>query len=329
MGCTVSTSTDCNYRHHERREAISTEPPNWDKEADVLRDAFQGLGTDEMSIVRVLARFTNRQRRKLLGVYKERFNEDLATVLETELNGAAMTVVKALLHTPEMYVVTSLKEAFESEDYDTVVSIIISSRNDSLMDMKETYFTEYNKTLEDDLSKIPDEDVRHIVTSLLNVDRSSANKRADREAARKRATLLFNDGDILSLLCEQVGRNQLRETLAAFLEFYRINIGQFIEEKCSNLSKQARDTLKDCVLLVENPPRYFAKEMAKADELKMLRMMVSRSEIDLYYIKKEFLSIYSRQLYDTIDKQCRFDYARLLIVILELRGQYTQSAKKR
>ena len=147
------------------------------------------------------------------------------------------------------------------------------------------------------------------------------------------------------------------------------------------------------VLLIENPPQYFAKEMAKADELKILRMMVSRSEvrvlicvqgenvlssnrsllddkkannglkkwhmhildistkgrpritkkiacsyeagcfnflqIDLYYIKKEFLSIYSRQLHDTIDKQCRFDYARLLIVILELRGQYSESAKKR
>ena len=66
-------------------------------------------------------------------------------MLETELRGAAKTVVDALLYTPEMYNVTSLKEAFESKDYDTVVSIIISSRNDSLMDMKEKYFAgEYN-----------------------------------------------------------------------------------------------------------------------------------------------------------------------------------------
>ena len=71
--------------------------------------------------------------------------QDLATVLETELRGAAKTVVDALLYIPEMYNVTSLKEAFESKDYDTVVSIIISSRNDSLMDMKEKYFAgEYN-----------------------------------------------------------------------------------------------------------------------------------------------------------------------------------------
>ena len=58
-----------------RNEVSSSEPPNWDKEADRLRDSIQGLGTDEISIVRVLARLTNRQRRKLLRVYKERFNE--------------------------------------------------------------------------------------------------------------------------------------------------------------------------------------------------------------------------------------------------------------
>lgn len=106
--------------------------------------------------------------------------------------------------------------------------------------------SEYGRTLEDDLRKLEDKDLRHILISLLNVDRSSARKKADKMAARERATLLFNSGDILSLLCEPVGRNQLKETFAAFLELYRVNIAQFIEEKCSTLSKPARDTLKDC-----------------------------------------------------------------------------------
>lgn len=49
--------------------------------------------------------------------------------------------VEALLCTPLMYDVKSLNKAFEEQDYDTVVSIVISSRNDNLMDMKDTYFT--------------------------------------------------------------------------------------------------------------------------------------------------------------------------------------------
>ena len=100
--------------------------------------------------------------------------------------------------------------------------------------------------MEDDLCKLKDKDLKHILVSLLNVDRSSAKKKADKMAARERATLLFNNADILSLLCEPVVRNQLRETLASFLELHRVNIAQFIEEKCSALSNPARDTLKDC-----------------------------------------------------------------------------------
>ena len=110
----------------------------------------------------------------------------------------------------------------------------------------EFVFTEYGKTLENELSTLEDEDVRHILVSLLNVDRSSATKKADKMAARERATQLFNDGDILSLLCQPLGRNQLRETFAAFLALHRVNIAQFIQDRCSTLSQQARDTLKDC-----------------------------------------------------------------------------------
>lgn len=62
-------------------------------------------------------------------------------MLESELSGASKVAVEALLCTPLMYDVKSLNKAFEEQDYDTVVSIVISSRNDNLMDMKDTYFT--------------------------------------------------------------------------------------------------------------------------------------------------------------------------------------------
>ncbi|KAJ7358848.1 Annexin A6 [Desmophyllum pertusum] len=320
MGCTVSAND---------KTQLHDGTPHWDKEADRLHEAVQGLGSDEVSIVRVLARFTNKQRHRLLKEYRERFHEDLTSVLESELSGTSQEVVAALLYSPVKYDVKSLNKAFEDQDYDTIVSIIIASKCNSMIDVQDAYFTEYNKTLDDELSTLPDKDLTHVLVSLLNVDRSSAKKKADKMAAKERATLLFNDGDILSLLCEPVSRNQLKETLDAFLKLHRVNIGQFVEEKCSALSKLAQDTLKDCVLLIENPPRYFAKELAKADEQKILRIMVSRSEIDLYYIKKEFLSLYSKQLHDVIDKHCPHDYAQLLIAVLELRGQYSESAKKR
>ena len=46
----------------------------------------------------------------------------------------------ALLYSPITYDIKSLHKAFDDQDFNTVVSIIISSRNDSLMDIKEDYF---------------------------------------------------------------------------------------------------------------------------------------------------------------------------------------------
>jgi len=329
MGCTVSEHTETKSRLNGGLGPIRNQIPNWDKEADRLHDAVSGLGTDEDCVVRILARFTNKQRKRLLKAYKERFNEDLTAVLESELSGTAKEVVSALLCPPITYDVQSLKKAFDDQDYDTVETVIISSKSDVLMDVEEQYLNEYSKTMEEELLKIPDKDLRHILVSLLNVDRPFTNKRADKMAAKERANQLYNDRDILSLLCEPVGRNQLKETLAAFLQLYRVDINQFIDENCSSLSTHAKDTLKDCVLHIDNPPLYFAKKMKDANETQMLRLMVSRSEIDLYYIKREFLRWYSSQLQDAIHKQCGREYAKLLTEILELRGQYSQSAKKR
>lgn len=51
---------------------VRSQIPQWEKEADRMHEAVQN--TDEVSIVRVLARFTNKQRRKLLKTYKEKFD---------------------------------------------------------------------------------------------------------------------------------------------------------------------------------------------------------------------------------------------------------------
>ena len=48
---------------------------NMDKEAGRLHDAVKGLGTDEKCIVRILAKFTSKGRKRLLKAYKDRFNE--------------------------------------------------------------------------------------------------------------------------------------------------------------------------------------------------------------------------------------------------------------
>lgn len=106
------------------------------------------------------------------------------------------------------------------------------------------FTSDYNKTIGDELQRIRDNDLKHVLISLLNVDRPFTNKKADKLAAKERARSLHNSGDILALLCEPLSRNQLKETLNAFLSLYRVNINQFIDEKSSSLSIEAKEAMK-------------------------------------------------------------------------------------
>ena len=65
----------------------------------------------------------------------------MTTVLDSELSGATKEVVSALLCPPVTYDVQSLNKAFEDCDYDTIVTIIISSKSDILVDIEEHYLT--------------------------------------------------------------------------------------------------------------------------------------------------------------------------------------------
>ena len=77
---------------------IRAQIPQWDKEAAGLREAVQS--SDEVSIVRVLARFTNKQRKKLIKIYKENFNEVRKGVLIDSMCYQLSYVVRKILRKP-------------------------------------------------------------------------------------------------------------------------------------------------------------------------------------------------------------------------------------
>lgn len=58
--------------------------PQWELEATRLYEAKKGLGTDEDTITGVLARFRNRERQKLLKVYKEKYDEVIVDFLKVD-----------------------------------------------------------------------------------------------------------------------------------------------------------------------------------------------------------------------------------------------------
>ncbi len=73
---------------------------------------------------------------------------------------------------------------------------------------------------------------------------------------------------------------------------------------------------------VRNRPAYFAEQLhnamkgagTKDDDL--IRILVSRSEIDMAAIKSEYKRIYNKSLYDALKSELSGDYEKLFLTLI-------------
>ena len=57
------------------------------KDAEDLRKAMKGFGTDEAALIKICANRTNTQRQQIKAAYKASFGRDLIADLKSELHG--------------------------------------------------------------------------------------------------------------------------------------------------------------------------------------------------------------------------------------------------
>ncbi|PKU33325.1 annexin a6 isoform x1 [Limosa lapponica baueri] len=84
-----------------------------DGDAQVLRKAMKGLGTDEGAIIEVLTQRSNAQRQQILKAYKAHYGRDLMADLKSELSGSLAKLILGLMLTPAQYDAKQLKKAVE------------------------------------------------------------------------------------------------------------------------------------------------------------------------------------------------------------------------
>ena len=112
-----------------------------EKDAEALRNAMKGIGTDEAAIIKIIANRTNAQRQQIKQAYKTAFGRDLVADLKSELHGNFEDATVALFDTPIEYDVNQLKKAMKGAgtDEDTLIEIIASRPNWMLKLMMKLY----------------------------------------------------------------------------------------------------------------------------------------------------------------------------------------------
>ena len=72
-------------------------------DAEALRKAMEGFGTDEAALIKICANRTNSQRQQIKHAYKSLYGRDLISDLKSELHGKFEDAMVALFTEPIEY----------------------------------------------------------------------------------------------------------------------------------------------------------------------------------------------------------------------------------
>ncbi|KAK9751420.1 Reverse transcriptase (RNA-dependent DNA polymerase) [Popillia japonica] len=187
--------------------------------------------------------------------------------------------------------------------------------------------TVYQSSLESDLKGDTSGTVKRLFVALVTAHRDESEN-TDKEAAYKDAQTLLRAGELFhgtdestfnAILCQR-SRAQLR---VIFSEYENLTGHNFETAIDNEFSGTAKDSLIDLVKCIRNKIDYMAERLYKSmegmgtDDRTLIRLVVSRSEIDLQEIKQVFEEKYGKSLADFINDDTSGDYKRCLLSVVD------------
>ncbi|KAF6280426.1 annexin A6 [Rhinolophus ferrumequinum] len=304
--------------------------PNQDAEA--LYTAMKGFGSDKEAILELITSRSNRQRQEICQSYKSLYGKDLMADLKSELSGDLQRLILGLMMPPAHYDAKQLKKAMEGAGTDekALIEILATRTNAEIQAINEAYKEDYHKSLEDALSSDTSGHFKRILISLATGNREEGGEDQDkaREDAKVAAEILeiadTSSGDktsletrFMTILCTR-SYPHLRRVFQEFIKMTNYDVEHTIKKE---MSGDVKDAFVAIVQSVKNKPLFFADKLYKSmkgagtDEKTLTRIMVSRSEIDLFNIRREFIEKYDKSLHQAIEGDTSGDFMKALLAI--------------
>ncbi|KRK07055.1 annexin B10 isoform X1 [Drosophila yakuba] len=300
------------------------------QDAQVLRAAMKGFGTDEQEIIDVLVGRSNQQRQTIKAVYEAEFERDLVDDLKDELGGKFEDVIVGLMMPPVEYLCKQLHASMAGigTEEATLVEILCTKTNEEMAQIVAVYEERYQRPLAEQMCSETSGFFRRLLTLIVTGVRDGLDTPVDAAQAKEQAAQLYSAGEaklgtdeeVFNRIMSHASFPQLRLVFEEYKELSGQTIEQAIKHEMSDELHEAMMAIVECV---QSPAAFFANRLYKAmngagtDDATLIRIIVSRSEIDLETIKQEFERIYNRTLHSAVeDAETSGDYKRALTALL-------------
>ncbi|XP_050391394.1 annexin A4 [Patella vulgata] len=304
--------------------------PNFNAETDcqVLRKAMKGFGTDEKAIIDVLGYRSCDQRQNIKLMYKTCFGRDLMNDLRSELSSRFENVMIALLFKKDEYDAYELRRAMRGAgtDESALIEIMCTRTNADIHAINAAYKLMHGRKLEDDIISETSGHFKKLLVSM-SVGGRMENQTVDQNKANADAQKLYQAGakrwgtdeNTFNMVLASQSYPQLRAVFDAYSRIANNDIERAISSEMSGDLARGMSTI---IRVVRNKSGYFADRLyhsmkgAGTDDRTLIRIVVTRCEVDMKQIKEEFQRRYGKTLESFIRDDVSGDYRKILMALV-------------
>ncbi|KAL2233242.1 annexin D5 [Sesamum indicum] len=293
-----------------------------------LYRAFKGFGCDTAAVVNILAHRDATQRLLIEQEYRTMYSTELSKRLASELSGNVEKAILLWMPDPAARDATIIRQALTGDiiDLKAATEVICSRTSPQIQYVKQIYHARFHAYLEHDIEYQASGDHKKLLLACISSMRYEGPE-VDKVMAEKDAKSLYKAGEkklgtdektFIHIFSER-SRAHLVAVASAYHSMYGNSLKKAIKSETSGHFEFALLTILQCA---ENPGKYFAKVLHKAmkgmgtDDTTLTRVIVTRAEIDMQYIKAEYHKKYGKSLNDAVHSETSSHYRTFLLSLL-------------
>lgn len=299
----------------------------YEKDAGILREAMKGWGTNEEVIIKLVTSRSNADRQEIIKYYKSSFGRDLLEDLADELGGDVKKVIIGMFRTPVDFDCYELHGAMKGvgTNEEVLIEIIGSRPTSTLKQIKARFLELFKIDLEKEVEDECGSDLKRLLISLLQCNRSETTD-IDEGKLDKDIKDIYEAGEGTLGTDESVFNKVFTNRSPAELRYINDNYFKLCGKALSNVidsefSGDIQRLLKTVLHSLLAPADFFACRIREAckgmgtNDDQLIRVLISRDEIDLKQIKSIYPTRFGKTLYDEIKDETGGDYKNLLLGI--------------
>ncbi|KAL4638025.1 hypothetical protein ACB092_03G121500 [Castanea dentata] len=293
-----------------------------------LYRAFKGFGCDTEAVINILAHRDATQRALIQQEYRAMYSQELSKRLSSELSNNVKKAVSLWMHDPAARDATIVRQALSGDivDLKAATEVICSRTPSQIQQFKQIYFSTFGTYLDYDIEYQASGDLKKLLLAYIRTPRYEGPE-VDKLMVEKDAKALFKAGEKKLGTDENTfiqifsgrSRAQLAAIDSAYHNFYGNSLQKAVKKETSGNFEFALLTILRCA---HNPGKYFAKVLHKAmkglgtNDTTLIRIVVTRAEIDMQYIKAEYQKKYGKTLNDAVHSETSGHYRAFLLALL-------------